>query len=481
MSGLFECQSMALAAYSRVGRNNAGGRDVWLERLSSGLRVNSARDDAAGLAIADRMTSSIRGAAVVARGMMDGISLLQTADGGLEKVAVALQRARELAVQSANGSLSDADRIALDFEYRHLMAQIDLISDSNEAFGIHLLKARETLGDTPDLQDLFPTSGTSRNGLQSGIRPLAHIPVGATDVRIDINALGLDDDLQIFTADGQHLLGTPLSDVVWTTNGVQNAADFASTVLTSANGFSASAVYDGSALLDGATTYADPGAGGSLPLTASALGMNFSYSGDGDYADGSSNNGVNAGPFLRESLVLDVVTQPLLVMVVGTGQFDATVSWGSMPGSSASGAGSGAEPASVGIALDDRVGAQDNLIQLERMPASSASLGLGSTALATAQAAQGALGPLNAAIDTISGYRAKLGAAHMRFERSIEQQEQEAADLHAARSRILDADFASTSSELSGSRIRSEAAQAMLAQANTTSQQVLDVLLNGVQ
>ena len=95
-----------------------------MQRLSSGLRVNSAKDDAAGLAIAERMNAQIKGTNVAIRNANDGISLAQTAEGALATVTDALQRMRELAVQSKNGSNGTSDRINLDTEYQALSSEI---------------------------------------------------------------------------------------------------------------------------------------------------------------------------------------------------------------------------------------------------------------------------------------------------------------------------------------------------------------------
>jgi len=97
---------------------------VSMQRLSSGLRVNSAKDDAAGLAIAERMNAQVRGMNVAMRNANDGISLAQTAEGGLSKVGDALQRMRELAVQARNATNTTADKASLDKEYQQLGAEI---------------------------------------------------------------------------------------------------------------------------------------------------------------------------------------------------------------------------------------------------------------------------------------------------------------------------------------------------------------------
>jgi flagellin len=106
-----------------------------MQRLSSGLRINSAKDDAAGLAIADRMNSQIRGTTVAIRNANDGISLAQTADGALSTVTDALQRMRELAVQAQNGSNGTSDRANLDTEYQQLSSEITRIASQTKFNG----------------------------------------------------------------------------------------------------------------------------------------------------------------------------------------------------------------------------------------------------------------------------------------------------------------------------------------------------------
>ena len=110
-----------------------------LERLSSGLRINSAKDDAAGLAISERMTAQIRGLNQAARNANDGISLAQTAEGALKEIGNNLQRIRELAVQSANATNSSTDRAALDKEVTALKAEIDRVSTTTAFNGAKLL------------------------------------------------------------------------------------------------------------------------------------------------------------------------------------------------------------------------------------------------------------------------------------------------------------------------------------------------------
>jgi len=116
-----------------------------LEQLSSGLRINRASDDAAGLAIAEGFNSVVRGAVVAQRNAQDGVSLVQTAEGSLSETTAILQRMRELAVQSANGTMSTKNRTALNNEVTQLLAQIDDIAQDTEFNGLRVLSSKQTI------------------------------------------------------------------------------------------------------------------------------------------------------------------------------------------------------------------------------------------------------------------------------------------------------------------------------------------------
>ena len=129
----------------RVLMSSSSSMATSLERLSSGLRINRAKDDAAGLAISQRFTSQIRGLEQANRNANDGISLLQTAEGALDEVTNMLQRMRELAVQSMNGSVSAGDRKSLNDEYQELRLEIDRVFKSTEFNGTTLLGKGDSL------------------------------------------------------------------------------------------------------------------------------------------------------------------------------------------------------------------------------------------------------------------------------------------------------------------------------------------------
>ena len=115
-----------------------------MQRLSSGLRINSAKDDAAGLAIAERMNAQVRGMNVAIRNANDGISMSQTAEGALSKVGDALQRMRELAVQSRNATNSSSDKTSLDKEFKQLQSEIQRVLGGTAFNGSHMLGAGAT-------------------------------------------------------------------------------------------------------------------------------------------------------------------------------------------------------------------------------------------------------------------------------------------------------------------------------------------------
>jgi flagellin len=130
---------------SRILRSSTLELNKSLERLSSGLRINRAADDAAGLAIAEALRSQVRGTIVAQRNSQDGISLVQTAEGALNETTNALQRIRELAIQAANGTQSDSNRAALNAEVTQLLQQIDDIALDTEFNGIRVLSAAQTI------------------------------------------------------------------------------------------------------------------------------------------------------------------------------------------------------------------------------------------------------------------------------------------------------------------------------------------------
>ena len=189
-----------------------------MQRLSSGLRINSAKDDAAGLAISDRMTAQIRGLNQASRNAQDGISLAQTAEGAMQEITNMLQRMRELAVQSANDTNSPADRDALQAEFTQLSDEITRIADSTTFNGTQLLNnaVATTLNFQVGANDgatdkIAVTLSTSMIATTLGVGSVDGAVVGALDIGFDtlpatttanIDAAIVAIDAAITTVDG---------------------------------------------------------------------------------------------------------------------------------------------------------------------------------------------------------------------------------------------------------------------------------------
>src|SRR5580765_3175547 len=161
-----------------------------MQRLSSGLRVNSAKDDAAGLAIGNRMDAQIRGMNVAIRNANDGISLAQTADGALATVSDALQRMRELAVQAANGSNGAPDRANLDTEYQQLSAEITRIASQTKFNGTAIIDTgagAQTFQVGANSGDTLTVTTTAITTVAGGLTTAAaaNTALGAIDAKLD--------------------------------------------------------------------------------------------------------------------------------------------------------------------------------------------------------------------------------------------------------------------------------------------------------
>lgn len=158
-----------------------------LQRLSSGLRVNSAKDDAAGLAIATRMDAQARGQTVAIRNANDAVSFTQVTDGALGKVNDALQRMRELAVQSANGSNTDADRTNLDAEFQQLAAEVTRLGTATKFNGAAVFGAAKTFQVGADASDTISVSSVTAATITGSVSTStdATTAIGAIDTALD--------------------------------------------------------------------------------------------------------------------------------------------------------------------------------------------------------------------------------------------------------------------------------------------------------
>ena len=376
-----------------------------MQRLSSGLRVNSAKDDAAGLAISERMNTQVRGLTVGARNSNDGISLAQTAEGSLGKVGDMLQRMRELAVQAGNATNSQADRDALQAEVKQLTDEIDRVAKQTSFNGTKIL-------------DGSFSGAVFQVGANSG----DNITVGALT---DSRAAGLSDIAYAYDK---------TSDIVATS--VTDQSEITSS--------SALQIHDG-------TTSWDLG-----PIKAASSGTERMGQMVEAINRKSADTGVTA--FLSKqgdgNYTIDLVSLKTdsngdaVTMTLGAG-FTATNS-GRATGALAS--------------------------EIDAANTTTDALGIDTLTVDTQRNAWVALKKIDSAIDQVNSARADLGALQSRFENSVGSIAIQVENLSASRGRIVDADFAMETANLSRTQILQQAGTAMVAQANKLPQGVLALL-----
>jgi flagellin len=348
-----------------------------MERLSTGQRINSAGDDAAGLAISSRMTSQINGLNMAVRNANDAISMVNTADGAMVEVTSMLQRMRELAVQAASGTYSATDRTALNTEFQALGAEITRVGGNTQWNGTNILDGVATSGAqsfqvganaSQTVSHTFATIGKNSSTATTPATP-GTAADGSTKQVSTITIAG--------TADGDVLTGTINGQAfAFTMSDHDHAsAGFASTV----------AAHDGTGAI----------------VVAKASATTFTFTG--------SANGI--------SFTIDNLR-------VGNG---------------------------IGAAV-------------------------GQLDLTTASLAGSAITSINTQITSLNSSRASAGAATNRLEYASDNLANVAQNTSASRSRILDADYASETTELARTQIIQQAATAMLSQANQQAQSVLALL-----
>ncbi|EWH08314.1 flagellin [Catenovulum agarivorans DS-2] len=434
------------------------------ERLSSGLRINSAADDAAGSQISTRLETSQISSKQVARNLNDGISYSQIAEGALTEVGDMLKRMRQLSVQAQNGTLGTADRKALDAEFQQLKAEINNIAYETEAFGRHpLTDTPPEVANVTSIVDAY-ANGVTLTGQLSGVRSIAYLPSGLKGVDISINSATADDDIQIFTPSGAHIVGTPFNngfaphnaqDAVW------NGRNLSTDLFLTSNGYNANASYNDSLLM--------------TQGTQQVLGMNISFTGDEDYLNSDpieGNNGtVSAGESMIERVQIDEIKTPLIISVVGGGVFSITPSWTGYD-----------EPSDYSAEGDLRIttttatGQAQQFIEIPKTPATTEDLGVSDLALDPIEAAKAALAQTDIASAQVAEHRATYGASINSIQSSLRSMHKQQEAAAAAKSRISDADYATETSELTKNQILQQSAQALLSQNSQRPNLVLSLL-----
>ena len=560
--------------------NSLEAQNTATERLSSGLRINSAADDAAGLAIANRMTSQVEGLNQAIRNANDGSALIQTAEGGLEEMTNILQRMRELSIQSANGTYDTGNRTTLNAEVEQLQAEIDRISETTSFNGLSILDG--SLGDV-DLQvgenanqtiainiDSLNTNNLGANGADY---VGAAAPGAADDALLDA-LVAIDEDLVIngdtvqsladFTtlADAvnglnESVAGVEISSFVeidggTTTaggNGALSGDDELQITINMADGSTAREINikdttDMADLVDkinaegGDTLQASIGDEGQLVLSSS-LAADITIAGAGDGLQNSGLTAVTQSAQLKfeitdssiENLSIASSDEALLAdaglnlmddgAITGSGTGTLQLAGDQLVINGTSVGASTAASAAANILAINRVSGDTGVIaqagtvtdsiklistdgggitiesgdgfdgatealrdaQLKAATgfdvsneAQSSSSTVASIDISTAEGAQRAISILDEAIQQVSEVRGDLGAISNRLDYTTSNLANISENAAAARSQIMDADFAEESANLSRAQVLQSAGNAMLAQANSRPQQVLSLL-----
>ncbi len=451
-----------------------------LQRLSSGLRINSAKDDAAGLAISERFSSQVRGLTVASRNANDGISLSQVAEGALTEAGNILQRVRELAVQSANATNSASDRAALQLEVGELTSELNRLAKTTEFNGQKLLdgtfgtalfqvgaNANETIVATTANFKTQQYGNYRLSGDDSSAAAASRIAAAGS---IQVSGAGGTSSID-FAA------GASAEDIAASVNlkidqtGVKASAQTTTDVTFAAAGtYRFSLASENSTAVD--VSFNIDATSGTDALSQAVNAFNDQQAKTGVIAtikeDGS---GIALTNFAGKDIDLQdtTFTNAGDVTVTSTGgaatlTADATadtayvtgqVTFDSDKAFVATGAGSLVLSTASETAVLQKVADLD---------------------VSTVAGANLALSTVDSAISQVSSQRAKFGALQSRFSSTISNLETSIENLSAARSRIRDADFAVETAELTRSQILQQAGTAMLAQANSIPQNVLSLL-----
>jgi flagellin len=469
----------ALNAQRNLGKTQ-GLLNRSLARLSSGMRINSAKDDAAGLAISTRMSAQIRGLDQAARNANDGISLAQTAEGALQETTNNLQRIRELAVQAGSSSNSAADRASLNDEVTQLVAEIERVATTTSfngrnildgTFGTQAFQVGADSGQTINMS--ISSARSSALGVGSGSSYSATIgPI--TVLTGALSAGGL-------TINGNQV-GATSSDGV-------SSAGATFSALSKANAINAISGDTGVTATVGTTTLTATAVTGAASLTAGIIinGVTIdSYLGLASAAANATTtvgaiNEVSAQTGVTASLdagsagayTLTAADGRNIVITTATagtsGLTGGVTTFGTVTLSSTSSAGI----TIGGLAADlTALGATAGYTA----PTTTAGAGVSSVNISTTGGATSALTIVDAALATLSTMRGNLGATQNRFESTIANLQNVSENLSAANSRIMDADFAAETAAMTKAQVMQQAGVAMLAQANMLPQAVLSLL-----
>ncbi|MGJ8686773.1 MAG: flagellin [Spongiibacteraceae bacterium] len=483
-----------------------------LQRLSTGLRINSAKDDAAGLAISTRFTTQINGLNQAVRNANDGISLAQTGEAALDEMTNNLQRIRELAVQSANATNSNSDRGALDAEVQQRLAEVDRISSQTSfngrkildgSFGNAQFQIGANVGETISLDLTSSTRLTSLGATATALSTVSldgSAEVVATAGTATFSAAGTGaTDTMLSDFSGNDQISFEVTDGTDTTVVTLDAdysggleADFDALV----------AKIGGDLLADGGKfTVAGDFATGDITLTNADTGTGttvslgaFDLNADADVVD-TDHPTFTTSPAVTSADGVDPEAAVAAGLTVGATDFSIAIGDADAVAVAAGTYTSTDEVvAAINTALGSNGTAEANddgtlsiyaseAITFTGAAATTAGLtdaavsgNLSSSSVLTVEASESMMRRIDSALSTISDQRSDFGAVQNRFESTITNLQTISENLSASRGRILDADFAAETANLTKAQILQQAGTAILAQANSIPQNVLSLL-----
>ena len=475
----------ALRALHQLNKTNTV-LDKTMQKLSSGLRINCAADDAAGLAISQKMDTQVRGLHQANRNAMDGISLIQTAEGALNEVHAMLQRIRELAVQVSNGTYDSTDRRAVNDEVVQLQNEIQRISDHIEFNERKLLNGeidRRAFPDNEGVVKIISLSDTVSPGSYSievtadatkaTITGAEGTITGGSIAESQVGTINLNgEEVRIEKGDTADVVFNKLRDL---------AETIGANLIAYNDDGSGSANIDGGAqqynfgnmhlvfeMKEYGSEYKlDLNASNSSLLSALGLSTTIETGSDAQAKITSSADGFSS--------TATVSTKGNVITVTDINGFE--MKFEAQQGAAALADNSADVKVLDAGPLDLQIGANEGqFMEIRIQNLSPQALGIDKINLSTSDGAQKAITVVDNAINMISSVRSKLGAYQNRLEHTVANLSVAAENMTASLSRIQDADMAAEMSEYTQKNVISQAGIAMLAQANQRPQQILQLL-----
>lgn len=524
MSMVINTNVSSLTAQRNLAKTGLG-LETAMARLSSGLRINSAKDDAAGLAISERMTAQVNGLTQARRNANDGISVAQTAEGALQTSGDILQRIRTLSVQSANDTNSSSDRQALQAEVSQLISEFDRIATTTQFNGLNLLD-----GNFSKTQ--FQVGANANQTITFGIGSTKAVDMASFGVSGDVTASSTMVGASAAVSDGSasNVNRFLAQDLVIKSKGMAGTVNLQSSM--SADKIAAS-INAQQSNTGGVTARAETYAFLTLSNSAGQMAFDFNLNGVGIQAfssngstdmdglvtsinDRSGATGVvaqkvdvpgtgNAGTYRVQLFAADGRDIQMTSVTAASGTGGATSSAlglqgaydnngtvttvGSLASFSATGSSNGNRNSTVGgrviiandtaYTLTSSIGGTTGGLFAVGSTATIAGAKTGALStvdISTVLGSNKALGIIDAALSRVNSTRANLGALQNRFQMTIDNLQTTSDNLAASRSRIKDADFAEETATMSRWNVLQSAGTAMLAQANQGPQAAMQLL-----